>query len=78
MSKSFKSSNNLTLIKKKKENMRLNMLEVIIEDLTDKEEDNSKLKRNPTEPPLEKSIDIDYMIDLLNLDIVKILKYNRI
>ena len=58
--------------------MRLNMLEVILENSTEKKEDNSKLKRNPTEPPLEKSIDIDYMIDLLNLDIVKILKYNRI
>ena len=54
------------------------MLEVILENSTEKKEDNSKLKRNPIEPPLEKSIDIDYMIDLLNLDIVKILKYNRI
>ena len=54
------------------------MLEVILENSTEKKDDNSKLKRNQTEPPLEKSIDIDYMIDLLNLDIVKILKYNRI
>ena len=54
------------------------MLEVILEDLTEKKEDYSKLKRNLTEPPLEKSNDIDSMIDLLNLDIVKILKYNRI
>jgi len=58
--------------------MRLNMFEVILEDLTEKKEDYSKLKRNLTETPLEKSIDIDNMIDLLNLDIVKILKYNRI
>jgi len=54
------------------------MLEVILEDSTEKKEDNAKLKRNLTEPSLEKSIDIDNMIDLLNLDIVKILKYNRI
>ena len=78
MSKSFNSNNNLILIKIKKENMRLNMFEVILEDLTEKKEDYSKLKRNLTETPLEKSIDIDNMIDLLNLDIVKILKYNRI
>jgi len=58
--------------------MRLNMFEVILEDLTEKKEDYSKLKRNLTETPLDKSIDIDNMIDLLNLDIVKILKYNRI
>ena len=58
--------------------MRLNMLEVILENSTEKKEDYSKLKRNLTETPLEKSIDIDNMIDLLNLDIVKILKYNRI
>jgi hypothetical protein len=58
--------------------MRLNMLEVILENSTEKKEDNSKLKKNLTEPSLEKSIDIDNMIDLLNLDIVKILKYNRI
>ena len=54
------------------------MFEVILEDLTEKKEDYSKLKRNLTETPIEKSIDIDNMIDLLNLDIVKILKYNRI
>ena len=46
------------------------------EELTEKNEDYSKLKRNLTEPPLEKSI--DNMIDMLNLDIVNILKYNRI
>ena len=56
--------------------MRLNMFEVILEELTEKNEDYSKLKRNLTEPPLEKSI--DNMIDMLNLDIVNILKYNRI
>ncbi len=52
------------------------MFEVIIEDLTEKEENNLKLRRNLTEIPLEKSI--DNIIDQINLDIVKILKYNRI
>jgi len=52
------------------------MFEVIIEDLTEKEENNLKLRKNLTETPLEKSI--DNIIDQINLDIVKILKYNRI
>ena len=46
------------------------------EDLTEKKEDYLKLSKNLTETPLEKSI--DNIIDLLNLDIVKILKFNRI
>ena len=54
------------------------MIDVIIEDLTEKKENNLKHRRNQTATPLEKYIDIDNMIDLLNLDIVKILKYNRI
>lgn len=58
--------------------MRLNMFEVISEDLTEKKEDYLTLSRNLTETPLEKSIDIDNIIDMINLDIVKILKYNRI
>ena len=56
--------------------MKLNMFEVIIETLTEKKEDYLKLSRNLTETSFEKSI--DNIIDLLNLDIVKILKYNRI
>ncbi|MHA1349947.1 MAG: hypothetical protein ACTSPZ_03800 [Promethearchaeota archaeon] len=52
------------------------MFEVILEDLTEKKEDYLILKKNLSEISLEKSI--DNMIDLLNLDIVKILKYNRI
>ena len=56
--------------------MKLNMFEEISEDLTEKKEDYLKLNRNLTETPLEKSI--DNIIDLLNLDIVKILKFNRI
>lgn len=58
--------------------MRLNMFKIILENSTEKKEDLLTLKRNLTETPPEKSIDIDNMIDLLNLDIVKILKYNRI
>ncbi|MBY8979209.1 MAG: hypothetical protein KGD72_02355 [Candidatus Lokiarchaeota archaeon] len=54
------------------------MFEVISEDLTEKKEDYLTLSRNLTETPLEKSIDIDNIIDMINLDIVKILKYNRI
>ncbi|MHA1242009.1 MAG: hypothetical protein ACTSQU_14685 [Promethearchaeota archaeon] len=54
------------------------MLEVILENSTEKKEDDLILKRNLIETPLEKSNDIDNMIGLLNLDIVKILKYNRI
>ena len=51
------------------------MFKVISEDLTEKKEDYVKLRRNLTETPLKKSI--DNIIDLLNLDIVKILKFNR-
>ncbi len=52
------------------------MFEEILEDLTEKEEDYSKLKRNFIDTPLEKSFDI--IIDQINLDVVKILKYNKI
>jgi len=54
------------------------MFKIILENSTEKKEDLLILKRNLTKPPPEKSIDIDSMIDLLNLDIIKILKYNRI
>jgi len=56
--------------------MRLIMFEEILEDIPEKKEDYLKFKRNVTETPLEKSINI--IIDQINLDIVKILKYNRI
>ena len=52
------------------------MFEEISIEITDKVEDFPELKRNYTETPLEKSIDI--ILDQINLDIVKILKYNRI
>ena len=58
--------------------MRLNMVEVISEVLTEKKEDYLKLSKSLTKTPLEKSIDIDNIIAKLNLDIVKILKFNRI
>jgi len=54
------------------------MFKVILEKSTEKKEDYLKLSRNLTETPFEKSIDIDNIINLLNLDIVKILKFNRI
>jgi len=54
------------------------MVEVISEDLTEKKEDYLKLSKSLTKTPLEKSIDIDNIIAKLNLDIVKILKFNRI
>ena len=56
--------------------MRLIMFEEILEDSTEKKEDYLKLRRNLTKTPLEKSINI--IIDQINLDSVKILKYNRI
>jgi len=56
--------------------MRLNVFEEILDDLTEKKEEYLTLKRNFTETPLEKSI--DNILDQINLDIVKILKYNRI
>jgi len=52
------------------------MFEEILEDLTEKKEDYLNLRRNLTETPLEKSFNI--IIDQINLDVVKILKYNRI
>ena len=58
--------------------MRLNMFEVILEDLTEKKVDYLKLSGNLSDTPIEKSYDIDNIIDMINLDIVKILKYNRI
>ncbi len=56
--------------------MRLNVFEEILEDSTERKEDYLKLRRNQIATPLEKSI--DNILDQINLDIVKILKYNRI
>ncbi len=40
------------------------------------EKDNNVRHKSDSSQPLEKSI--DYILDLINLDVVKILKYNRI
>ncbi len=52
------------------------MFEEILDEMNEKVEDHPELKRNYTETPFEKSIDI--ILDQINLDIVKILRYNRI
>ena len=49
------------------------MFELIYEDLTVKKRDNLKLKKSTVGNPLEKSF--DNIIDQINQDIVKILKY---
>jgi len=54
------------------------MVKVIFEDSIEKKEDYVKLKRNLTETPLVKSVDLDNILEQLNLDIVNILKFNRI
>jgi len=55
------------------------MLEEILVDFKEEKEvkeDNLRHKSGLSQTPLEKSI--DYILDLINLDVVKILKYNRI
>jgi len=52
------------------------MFEEIFVDIAETKEDYLKLKRNFNDNPLEKSLDV--IIDQINLDVVKILKYNRI
>jgi hypothetical protein len=52
------------------------MFELIYEDLTEKKGDYLILKKNTIGTPLEKSFDI--IIDQINQDIVKILKYKKI
>ena len=52
------------------------MFEEILVDLTEIKEDYLRLKKNLINNPLEKSLDI--INDQINLDVVKILKYNRI
>jgi hypothetical protein len=52
------------------------MIEEISVEITDKVEDFPELKKNYTEIPLEKSI--DSILAQINLDIIKILKYNII
>ena len=52
------------------------MFEVVLDNITEKVETNPKLKQNYTETPLKNSIDV--ILDQITLDVVKILKYNRI
>lgn len=52
------------------------MLELIYEDLTERKGDYTKLKKSTIGTPLGKSFDL--IIDQINQDIVKILKYNKI
>ncbi len=56
--------------------MNNKMLEEILIDFKEEKDDNLRLKSGLSQTPLEKSI--DYILDLINLDVVKILKYNRI
>jgi hypothetical protein len=51
------------------------MFELIYEDLTERKGDYLTLKKSTIDPPLEKSFDL--IIDQINQDIVKILKYNE-
>ncbi|TKJ25884.1 MAG: hypothetical protein CEE42_06190 [Promethearchaeota archaeon Loki_b31] len=51
------------------------MFEEILIDFKE-EKDNNVRHKSDSSQPLEKSI--DYILDLINLDVVKILKYNRI
>lgn len=52
------------------------MFEEILIDFKEEKDDNLRLKSDLSQKPLENSI--DYILDLINLDTVKILKYNRI
>ena len=56
--------------------MNNKMLEEILIDFKEEKDDNLRRKSDLSQTPLEKSI--DYILDLINLDVVKILKYNRI
>lgn len=75
MSKSLIIEYILILFKLKKI-MNNKMLEEILIDFKEEKDDNLRLKSGLSQTPLEKSI--DYILDLINLDVVKILKYNRI
>jgi len=52
------------------------MFEEILIDFKEGKDDNLRCNSDLSQTPLEKSI--DYILDLINLDVVKILKYNRI
>jgi len=50
--------------------------EEILIDFKEEKDDNLRHKSDLSQTPLDKFI--DYILDLINLDIVKILNYNRI
>lgn len=56
--------------------MNNKMLEEILIDFKEEKDDNLRHKSDLSQTPLDKFI--DYILDLINLDIVKILNYNRI
>ena len=74
MSKSFIIDYILILFKLKKKNNN-KMFEEILIDFKEEKDDNLGHKSDLSQTPLES---IDYILDLINLDTVKILKYNRI
>jgi len=51
------------------------MFEEILMDFKEEKNDNLRHKSDLSQTSLES---IDYILDLINLDVVKILKYNRI
>ena len=66
----------ILILFKLKKIMKNKMLEEILIDFKEEKDDNLRRKSGLSQTPLEKSI--DYILDLINLDVVKILKYNRI
>ena len=66
----------ILLLFKLKKIMNNIMFEEILIDFKEEKGDNLKQRSGLSQSPLEKSI--DYILDLINLDVVKILKYNRI
>jgi len=52
------------------------MFKEILIDFKEEKDDNLRLESDLLQTPLENSI--DYILDMINLDTVKILKYNRI
>ena len=66
----------LLILFKLKKIINNKMFEEILIDFKEENNDNLRYKSDLSQTPFEKSI--DYILDLINLDVVKILKYNRI
>jgi len=75
MSKLFIIEYILILFKLKKIINNKIFKEILI-DFKEEKDDNLRLESDLLQTPLENSI--DYILDMINLDTVKILKYNRI